>query len=126
MFGIADLCKANIDTSRTGLSTAKGKYADVDDRVLKRMIRPMKGNRMNRLTVQLGWAGLRLLSFAPSGESLPLRSIVLAGLFLVLLTLVTVEKENLLRVAGRHTASVRTWRVAVKRTTMPVSRGGNV
>lgn len=54
----------------------------------------------------------------PSGESLLLVAVVRAGLFLVLLTLVTVEKQNLLRVAGTHTDSFRRWRVAVKRITM--------
>ena len=78
----------------------------------------MKGDRLNRLSVLLGLAGLRSLFLAPSGESLLLRSVVRAGLFLVLLTLVAVEKENLLRVAGTHTASFRTWPRAVKASTL--------
>ena len=73
---------------------------------------------MNRLSVLLDWAGLRLLFLAPSRESLLLRSVVRAGLFLVLLTLVAVEKQNLLRVAGTHTDSLSRWSRAVKRTTI--------
>jgi hypothetical protein len=83
----------------------------------KRMIRPMKGDRMNRLSVLLYLAGLRLLFLAPPREPLLLRSIVRAGLFLVLLTLVAVEKQNLLRVAGTHIVSLSRWPRAVKRAT---------
>lgn len=83
------------------------------------MTRPMKGDRINRLGVLFGLAGLYGFFLAPSGESLLLRSVVRAGLFLVLLTLVAVEEQNLLRVAGTHTLSFRTWRRAVKASTLP-------
>jgi hypothetical protein len=82
------------------------------------MIRPMKGDRMNRLSVLFGLSGLRGFFLPPSRESLLLRSVVRAGLFLVLLTLVAVEKQNLLRVAGTHTDSLSRWPRAVKASTL--------
>lgn len=80
---------------------------------------------MNRLSVLLNWAGLRFLFLAPSREPLLLVAVVRAGLFLVLLTFVAVEKENLLRVAGTHTDSLSRWPRAVKRTTMLPRLGGS-
>lgn len=73
---------------------------------------------MNRLSV-LVLAGLRLLFFAPSREPLFLIAVVRTGLFLVLLTLVAVEEQNLLRVTGTHTDSFRSWPRAVKASTLP-------
>jgi hypothetical protein len=74
---------------------------------------------MNRLSLLLGLAGLRLLFFAPSREPLLLIAIMRAGFFFVLLTFVAVEEEDFLRVAGRHTGSFRSWPRAVKGTTLP-------
>jgi len=78
------------------------------------LIHPMNGNRMNRLSVLFGLAGLRSFFLTSSGESLLLRSVVRAGLFLVLLALMAVEKQNLLRLAAANTASFRSWPRAVK------------
>lgn len=82
------------------------------------MIRPMKGDRMNRLGGLFSWAGFQLFFLSSSGEPLLLCPIVWAGLFLVLLTLVAVEEQNLLRVAGTHTNSLSRWSRAVKRATV--------
>ena len=82
------------------------------------MIHPMKGDRMSRLGGLFSVARLRLLFLAPSREPLFLIAVVRAGLFLVLLTLVAVEEQNLLRVGGTHADSVPIWRVVVKRTTL--------
>jgi hypothetical protein len=79
---------------------------------------------MDRLSVLFGLAGLRLLFLAPSREPLLLVAVVWAGLFLVLLALVAVEKQNLLRVAGTHTDSCGSWRTVVKRTTVPQEQSG--
>lgn len=84
------------------------------------MIPMKKGDRMNRLSALLSLGGLRLFFLAPSREPLLLVAVVRAGLFLVLLTLMAVEEQNLLRVWTAHAVSVRGWRVVVKRTTMSV------
>jgi hypothetical protein len=83
---------------------------------------PAMRNQTNRLHVLFGLlvdlARLSCFFFPPSGEPLLLVAVVGTGLFLVSLTLVAVEKENLLRVAGTHIDSFRIWAMAVKRTTM--------
>lgn len=78
----------------------------------------MKGIRMNRLSGLLSLARFQLFFLAPSGEPLLLVAVVRTGLFLILLTLVAVEEQNLLRVGGTHIDSFRIWRVVVKRTTL--------
>ena len=82
------------------------------------MIRPMKGDRMNRLGGLFSLARFQLFFLAPSREPLLLAAVMRTRLFLVLLTLVAVEEQNLLRVGGTHTDSFRIWRVVVKRTTV--------
>jgi hypothetical protein len=80
------------------------------------MIRPM--NRMNRLGGLFSLARFQLFFLSSSGKPLLLIAVVRTGLFLVLLTLVAVEEQNLLRVGRTHTDSLRIWRVVVKRTTL--------
>jgi len=73
---------------------------------------------MKRLGGLLGLARLRLLLLAPSREPLFLVAVVRDGLFLVLLTLVAIEEQNFLRIAGTHTDSFRSWRAVVQRITV--------
>jgi len=83
---------------------------------------PAMRNQTNRLHVLFGLlvdlARLSCLFFPPSGEPLLLVAVVGTGLFLVSLTLVAVEEENLLGVSTAHVASVARCQRAEKRSTM--------
>ncbi len=81
-----------------------------------------KASRINLELAPLlgGLFGLRGFFFPPSGESLFLVAVVRAGLFLVALARVAVEKQNFLSVGTAHIASLRGWPRAVKRSTIRV------
>jgi hypothetical protein len=70
------------------------------------------------LALLLGFASLSRLRFAPPVGTLLLGLVVRMSLFVVLAALPAEEEQNLLRVAGTHTDSVRSWRVSVKRVTV--------
>ena len=59
---------------------------------------------------------------AAARETLLLRSVVRAGLQFVRLTLVAVKVKDFLRVGTAHAASLRRWRVVVKRITLPLGK----
>jgi hypothetical protein len=63
------------------------------------------------------------LRFPATVGTLLLRLIVRVRFFVVVAALATEKEQNLLRVAGTHTDSFRSWRRAVKRTTLGLRRG---
>ena len=63
-----------------------------------------------------------LLGLPATIGALLLRFVVRVRFLVVVAALATEKEQNLLRVAGTHTDSFRTWWVVVKRITLP--RGG--
>jgi len=72
-----------------------------------------------------GRLGYRFL-FPPSREPAFLVAVVRAGFQFVVLTGVAVEEQDRLGVFGSHAASLRRWRVVVKRSTMCSVTGENI
>ena len=60
------------------------------------------------------------LGLPASIRTLLLGLVVRVRFLVVVAALATEKEQNLLRVAGTHTDSVRRWRVVVKRSTMPL------
>jgi hypothetical protein len=72
------------------------------------------------LALLLGWLfSLSGFGLAPSISALLLGLVMRVRLLVVLGAFPAEKEQNLLRVAGGHAASLRPWRVVVKRTTMP-------
>lgn len=76
--------------------------------------------------LELGWLLLSggFLGLPAAVGTLFLRLVMRVRFLVVVTALPAEEEQNLLRVAGTHTDSFRSWRDAVKRTTLRFRRSG--